>query len=173
MNNADDLAALWDEYHTGIYGYAYKRVHDPDIADDIVSEVFLRALVATRNNNGWRTNARAWLFAIARSELYDRWRYWRGITVVSDDEIQEVDSSFDTHATAVRNIVTERVHDAIDNLIDNHSEAIRLRLQDYEYTEIAAMRGTTPEATKQHVVRGRKILRKSLEDVVALYDKAA
>ncbi|MES2799618.1 MAG: sigma-70 family RNA polymerase sigma factor [Bacteroidota bacterium] len=65
---------LYRKYHEQIFRYIYQRMDDQDLAFDVTSQVFLKAL-----NNIHRFEYRgvpfsSWLYRIAKSELYQSFR---------------------------------------------------------------------------------------------------
>jgi RNA polymerase sigma factor (sigma-70 family) len=65
----EQVTALYEHYHAGIYRYLYYRVGDRQTAEDLTSEVFLRMI---RNLKGYRLQGsmgpfQAWLFQIAHN----------------------------------------------------------------------------------------------------------
>ena len=66
------FAPLYDHYFPRVYAYVRYRVYDPQDAEDIVSDVFIRAIRNLKRFK-WR-HARsfaAWLFSIARNRVVD------------------------------------------------------------------------------------------------------
>ena len=62
---ATDLApALFERHHREVYAYLCRMVHDPQWAEDLAQETFLRALKA-RRRLAQVENHRAWLYRIA------------------------------------------------------------------------------------------------------------
>lgn len=63
----------WGAHHPELIRFVASRVSDPDEANDVVQEVFIRAI---RLENGLCgvDNRRAWLFHVARNLLIDRYR---------------------------------------------------------------------------------------------------
>jgi RNA polymerase sigma factor (sigma-70 family) len=66
-NDARAFAALYDKYFSRVYNYVCYRVVDPHAADDIVADVFERALTKIGSYCPTRGSFAAWLFAIARN----------------------------------------------------------------------------------------------------------
>ncbi len=66
----------WKDHQAELRGWLLRQVGDPAVADDLLAEVFLRAL-----RSGGRfcelRNVRAWLFTTARNLLIDRSRTQR------------------------------------------------------------------------------------------------
>ena len=75
---------LQDAYHRnvdGVYRFIYSRVGNREDAEDLTSQVFLKAVY---NLDGAREEAsiRSWLFHLARTTVADYWRlYYRGPTI--------------------------------------------------------------------------------------------
>lgn len=67
------VAAAWDAYQGELRGYLQHRLSGPQDADDVLQDVFVKAL---RHGQRFCTldNPRAWLFQVARNALVDRAR---------------------------------------------------------------------------------------------------
>ena len=67
------VATAWAAYEVELRGYLRHRVADTDVADDVLQDVFVKAM---RHGQGFCTldNPRAWLFQVARNALVDRAR---------------------------------------------------------------------------------------------------
>ena len=67
------VSDLFDRHHLALFRYAYRYTRRPDLAEDIVQEVFLR-VVRGRDSYNERQRETAWLFTIAHRLLVDRSR---------------------------------------------------------------------------------------------------
>jgi DNA-directed RNA polymerase specialized sigma subunit, sigma24 homolog len=80
---------LYDRYYSQIFGYVLKRVANIEIAQDITSEVFFKAL----KNLGqfkWRNISFSfWLYRIASNQITDYFRKNKH-AVVSLEEVSEL-----------------------------------------------------------------------------------
>ena len=67
------VAAAWQAHEAELRGYLRHRLSDTDAADDLLQDVFVKAM---RQGLGFCTldNPRAWLFQVARNALVDRLR---------------------------------------------------------------------------------------------------
>ena len=65
------VAAAWQAHEGELRGYLRHRLSDADAADDVLQDVFVKAM---RQGQGFCTldNPRAWLFQVARNALVDR-----------------------------------------------------------------------------------------------------
>lgn len=158
-----DLETMWHEYHNGLFAYVYKQLRCRDTADDLLSAIYLRAVVAIRNGNGPNTNAHAWLFAIARSVLGDHWRAKKHTYFVDWDSLPEhVDECADPDRVVARRMEAERLRYAVARLPEAQAEVVVWRLQGYETEEIATGLGRSYGATKAVITRAYANLRERL-----------
>lgn len=74
----------WQRHEGELHGFLRRRLDRPDEAEDLLQEVFLKAL---RQGKGFCdiANARAWLFQVARHALIDRHRSAHPTTELPDD----------------------------------------------------------------------------------------
>src|SRR5216117_4223869 len=71
--DAAAFGALYDRYVEAVYRYVYYRVRNDADAEDLVSDVFMRALRAIPRYEP-RVAFLAWLYRIARNAVIDRAR---------------------------------------------------------------------------------------------------
>ncbi|WP_165987686.1 RNA polymerase sigma factor [Streptomyces sp. YIM 98790] len=72
--DGEALAALYREHHARVYRFLRTRLGDPDTAEDLASEVFLRALSSIDRYTWTGRDIAAWLMTIARNLLTDHLR---------------------------------------------------------------------------------------------------
>jgi len=67
------IAAAWESHEGELRGYLRHRLADADAADDLLQDVFVKAM---RQGQGFCSldNPRAWLFQVARNAVVDRAR---------------------------------------------------------------------------------------------------
>ena len=87
MDTPSCLLSAWSAHEGELRGYLRHWMRNADDAEDLLQEVFLKAL-----RQGGRfcdiENARAWLFQVARNALADRLRVAREqVPLPSDDEL--------------------------------------------------------------------------------------
>ncbi len=157
-----DLETLWHEYHMRLYAYMFRKVHDLDVIEDLLSCVYLRALVAMTNGNGYKSNAAAWLFTISRSVMNDFWRSKQHVTFVDWDTLDsEPDTVATPHEQAQAALVRERIVNTVTRLGDSYPRLIELRMEGYAFAEIADSMGMTEAAAKQRATRAYAALRET------------
>jgi RNA polymerase sigma-70 factor (ECF subfamily) len=133
---------LYDKHVEAVYRYVYYRVRDDAEAEDLTSDVFMRALKAMPRYEP-RQAFLAWLYRIARNAVIDRAR--RGDRQVSfedaldhpgADQIVEPDNEVLAHSDSVT------LRGALAKLTPLQQEVIVLRyLEGYSTQEVARIVG--------------------------------
>jgi RNA polymerase sigma-70 factor (ECF subfamily) len=127
-NNSNEakLAGLYDEYYDKISRYVYVRIGDKTEAEDIASEVFLKALDSLKNYKERGIPMPAWLFRIAHNLVVDHLRRTTKFKRVPIEDVEIIDKA-DPQAAAEKNIELEMVNKAMLGLTEEQREVIRLR----------------------------------------------
>jgi len=71
QGDADAWEALYRRVHPRLVAFAYRRLHDRDLAAEPVSDTMLRAVAAMNTYSGTDTGFDAWLFGICRHVVAD------------------------------------------------------------------------------------------------------
>jgi RNA polymerase sigma-70 factor (ECF subfamily) len=162
---AGDPAAL-DElvarHHRSVYAVALRIVGDPDAAQDVVQDTFVKAL---RGLDGFRGDAafRTWLLRIASNTAtsWGRTRSRRREVALAPAEWLEGSDS--PEREVVLRTEAERVESALARLPEKQRLAVSLRLQeDLSHREIAEIIGSTEGAVRVNYHLGIKRLREWL-----------
>jgi RNA polymerase sigma-70 factor (ECF subfamily) len=143
--NPAAFADLYERYRPEIHAFVYRRVGDPHRAEDVTSQVFLRAL---RGLPTYRSGSfRGWLYQIARNAIADSYRRERPTT--SDDAlIAHADQEPGPLELVEAREARERLHAVIGQLTKGQQQVIRLRLQGHTGQEIADALGMGLNAVK-------------------------
>lgn len=75
---------LYQEQVGPIYRFIYSKVGNREEAEDLTSQVFLKALRGLDSERS-PASVRRWLFQVARTTVADYWRAWYGLPDVSLD----------------------------------------------------------------------------------------
>lgn len=143
------LASLYDEYFDKIAHYAYARIGDKAEAEDIASEVFLRALDSLKKYEERGLPMEAWLFKIAHNLVVDHLRRAAKKKTVPIEAVEIADKA-DPQATAEMNFELQRVARAMKQLTHEQSEVIRLRfLGGLTSREVGGMLGKSDGAVRE------------------------
>ena len=87
-NREEALASLYDEYYDKIARYIFIRLGDQAQAEDLASEVFLKALKSLDSYQERGIAMQAWLFRIAHNLVVDHLRKVTKYRNVSMDTVQ-------------------------------------------------------------------------------------
>ena len=72
-----EFQALYQEHLGSVYRFVYKNLRNREEAEDLTSQIFIKALRFLDSQRGLRS-ARNWLFQIAHTTVADYWRaYYR------------------------------------------------------------------------------------------------
>lgn len=74
--DTDAFALIYRRYAGVVYAYVHHRTRDADLAEDVTSETFLRALRRIDLVTDYGKDLRAWLFTIARNIITDLTNAW-------------------------------------------------------------------------------------------------
>ncbi|MGH2725984.1 MAG: sigma-70 family RNA polymerase sigma factor [Actinomycetota bacterium] len=157
------FADLYDRYVDRVYRFVVYRVQgDSALAEDITSEVFLRALRKIKGFQWQGRDVGAWFLTIARNLVLDHYKSGRarlevlGIeTPIGDDRIVDAEDA------ALSRVSAQDLYKAIARLGNEQQEVIYWRfLQGYSVAETAAAMGKTDGAIKALQYRAVKALYK-------------
>jgi len=140
--DAAAFGALYDRYVEAVYRYVFYRVRNDADAEDLVSDVFMRALRAIPRYEP-RVAFLAWLYRIARNAVIDRARRSR-IQISFEDALAHpgVDQVVEPDATILALSDKEAVRGALAKLTPLQQEVIVLRfVEGYSTQEIATLVG--------------------------------
>ena len=124
--NEARLTGLFNEYYNKIARYAFVRIRNRTEAEDIASEVFLKALHSLESYKQQGIPMQAWLFRIAHNLVVDHFRKTAKKKTIPIDSVQ-IESVTDPVRTAEMNIELARVNKAMEQLTPAQREVIRLR----------------------------------------------
>lgn len=152
-SNGDNEAfnILLDRYNDKLYSYINYIVRNSDLADDILQETFVKAII-TLQRGGYSGNGKfgAWLTRIAHNLMIDCFRQERNDNTVSSDSqefdvLNDMDLAENTiEDDMVNNQTLRDVRSLIAMLPDNQREVVYMRYyQDLSFKEIADITGVS------------------------------
>lgn len=143
-----DFLLLYDAYYPKVYAYVLSRVRHRQVAEDIVSHTFEKAL-ANLSTFSPRKGATfgSWVFTIAKHELVNVAREHARVAVSSQEALERIplEETFLTTLLQEEVVQEERrvwatVLAALDTLSDEEREVITLKyLAGMSYEDIAAI----------------------------------
>jgi RNA polymerase sigma factor (sigma-70 family) len=165
QEDVEVFAAFYDAYYDRVLSFLVRRVFDPELAFDLVSETFAKALERRRQFRGdSAAQEQAWLFSIARTELSHYWRSGKveraavqrfAITVptLTEAEHERIE------ALAGLSALGDTLADALSTLGDDQRRAVELRvIGELSYPELAEALGVSEATARARVSRGLRTL---------------
>jgi RNA polymerase sigma factor (sigma-70 family) len=155
-HDALDLEQVYAEYLDPIYRFLYARVGNREDAEDLASQVFLKAFRQLDVARAERSIA-SWLFSVARTVLADHWRqeYRYGPVAELDENLAQ---RMDTPAESDDTLKVERVNEVLGLLPARSRSVLELRfLRGYTVDETARALGITSGNVK--VIQHRALAR--------------
>ena len=167
--NSEAFGQLYDAYMERIYRFVYFRVEDQQTAEDITSQVFLKAWNNLDRFSFSRTPYLAWLYTIAHNAVIDHYRTRKVTTALDDVQLSQQD-----HAEAVENEIDQTsemklVKEALQMLTDDQQKVLTLKfIEGMSNHEIASHLGKREGAIRALQMRGLQALAKQLEEKMAI-----
>ena len=172
-------AAFYDAYSDRVLSFLARRVFDPEVAIDLMSETFAKVLERRMQFRGESAaEEQGWLFAIARTELSHYWRSGRVERAALERfavNVPELDAGeFERiEALAGLNSLDGPLLDAVAALPSDQRRAIELRIvEDLAYEQMAAVLAGSEQVARARVSRALRALARMLRDGVKAKDAA-
>lgn len=149
------LGEIWQTYRAPLHRFIQQRVGEASIADDILQEVFLRALTRIETLHDPQ-KLRSWLYQITRHAIID---YYRTRQTWDDlpDELMAPTSDDVAH---VRQDLAQCLLPLLHSLPDIYRAALmRSEIEGLPLKHVAAEQGLSLSGAKSRIQRGRALLR--------------
>lgn len=154
------VAATWQAHGSELRGYLRHRLSNPDDVDDLLQDVFLKAM---RQGQGFCTleNPRAWLFQVARNTLVDRSRTTHPLLPLTDDLAESVPS--EAQPVAPVDALVDCLSRTLAELGTDDAAILRAcDLEGQAQRAFAEAHGISLPAAKSRLLRARQRLRERL-----------
>ncbi|MFQ5813533.1 MAG: sigma-70 family RNA polymerase sigma factor [Anaerolineae bacterium] len=157
------FARLYEHYYQDIYNYIRYRVPDTPVAEDLASEVFLKALESIDSFTFRGLPLSVWLFRIARNLMVD---YFRSRPSRPDLPLREELLPAEGGPSDVfeRKLTQQQLTRGLSHLTGDQQEVIILKFVDgLSNTEVAQILGKSEGAIKSLQHRALNSLNRILE----------
>ena len=160
--DADAFGELYDHYFAQIYRFVYSRLRDQDLAEDVTSEVFFKALRAIGRYRPSGHPFSAWLYQISVNAIADHYRSKRPEADL-DDAVEVRDKAQPVDERIAQRDEAARIWAAIDALPPQQRTAMTLKLgEDMKLAQIGEIMGKSEGAVKLLIHRGMIGVRQKL-----------
>jgi RNA polymerase sigma-70 factor, ECF subfamily len=182
--NPEAVGVLLEQYTQRLYNYAFYRCGDHHLAEDIVSETFIRIIEKIGGYEQRGVPFRAWVFRIAHNTLANHLRHRYRHGTVSLDAVNEegeriIDPPSDWGAADGGELGTqiaerEELQQAILTLPEDQKAVFVLRfIEGFELDQVASMLERSIASIKSLQYRAVTNLRRTLEQSKELQNAAS
>ncbi len=156
----DRLAVLWRDYHDKLHGFISSRVESPQVAQDVLQEVFIKIQggLSTLQDS---ERLESWIYRIVRNAVIDHYRSRKVLeelpqTLVAA-EIEEDEQA--------RSQLSGCITPMLESLPAHYRDALMLsEIDGMKHRQVAQKLGISISAVKSRVQRGRVMLKGLLTD---------
>jgi RNA polymerase sigma-70 factor, ECF subfamily len=153
------IESIWKEFHSKLRQFIVMRVSNPDDAEDILQEVFIRIY---KNIDSLKDEQKltSWIFQITRNVIIDYYRSKKD-SKEFDDEI--ISTNIGEEDSIIK--LSVGLNEFIEHLSPIYKEAIQLtEIEGLKQIELAEKLGISLTGAKSRVQRARQQLREMLLD---------
>jgi len=166
--NVQEFQTLYQENLSQIYRYVYSKVGNREEAEDLTSQIFMKAVRSVNTERG-ALSVQKWLFQVARTTIADYWRSRYRIATSSLDALLESgwEGPAESEATVINTGPAELAQRLLQALPEHYREVLTCRfLLNLSIRETALRLGLTEANVK--VLQFRALKRASdLEELVS------
>lgn len=163
QQDPESFGQLYDHYWPTIYRYVASRVRAPQVAEDITSEVFFKALRAIGRYRHTGRPFSAWLYQIAINAITDHYRSPRLAEGSLADMPELIDGSPPVEDKVAQRLGAQDIWGLIESLPEQQRIAMGLKYgDDLKLAEIGVIMGKTEGAVKLLIFRGTATIRERL-----------
>jgi RNA polymerase sigma-70 factor (ECF subfamily) len=171
QGDAEAFGELYDRYVDVVYRFISYRVGSRQLAEDLTSETFLRALRRISSFTWQGRDVGAWFVTIARNLVADHYKSSRYRLEVTTDDVSEsgarLDSAASPEGAVIESMTNKVLLEAVRQLNAEQQECIALRfLQGMSVAETAKVMGKNDGAIKALQYRAIRSLGRLLPEGV-------
>lgn len=160
----EPFAVFYRRHERLIAGWLIRRCGRPELAADLLAEVFAAAYLAAPRFRPGPQPAQAWLLGIARHKLLNSMRKARVEASARRRLEVEAIELCAASAAALEELESEDPMVLLAELPPDQREAVQARvLEDLDYRELAARLQVSPAVARKRVSRGLSALRRRIQ----------
>lgn len=154
---------LYRQYCNGMYGVAMRFLKNPDDAEDVLQESFVRAFQQIGQFKG-QVAFGAWLKKIVVNKSIDFLKSKQHRTIELNEGCMHV--AEDDDWTVDHGVAIEKVKKAIEDLPEKYRYVVQLFLvEGYDHGEISGLLEISETTSRTRLLRGRAQLKEMLKNV--------
>lgn len=165
------FGVLYDRYYRQIFLFVYKRTGEEELAADLVSQVFLKALMNLPKYQYKGVPFSAWLYRIASNEVSQHFRDKKGDRVVSIETKSAVKALRDLSENMDDGEAEKLIRTMMETIREMDPEDVQIiELRFFEgrpFLEVGYILGITENNAKVRVYRILERVKKKMEKKLA------
>ena len=163
--DAEAFGRIYDGYVERIYRFVFFRVDDQQTAEDLTSQVFLKAWSNLDRFEFTRTPYIAWLYTIAHNTVIDHYRTRKITTALEDVQLSQPDDAEAVENQIDLTVEMQTIKAAMQSLTEDQQQVLHLRfIEGMSNAEIAQQLGKREGAIRALQMRGLQALAKQLAE---------
>jgi RNA polymerase sigma-70 factor (ECF subfamily) len=164
-SGAEAVGELYDRYHDLVFRYIWSRVSDPQLAEDLTGDVFVRMVVNLPKYQFKGAPFKAWLLSIARNLVIDNYRKASSRNQMPLEKVENFSADIESPENTIENqVFIEEVRQGLKELKPIKQDILILRfIVGLSLREVAATLEKTVGSIKVNQHRALKELRTILE----------
>ncbi|MDA0302652.1 MAG: sigma-70 family RNA polymerase sigma factor [Chloroflexi bacterium] len=166
QGDSDAFGLLYDRFQPEIVRYLAHRVGDPDTAEDLAQQVFLKAWQAIPRYEARGVPFKAWLYRMAHNQMVDHFRTRKQTTDLDGIDVPE---DAEAEALVLAGEMTAALEAALARLSEDHRQVLTLRfLMEKSAREIGEIMGRKEVTVRGLQMRALQALRREIEETGGL-----
>jgi RNA polymerase sigma-70 factor (ECF subfamily) len=154
------FAALYEEHCKAVYYLALRFLADPQKAEDVTHDVFLKVYRKLGEFRG-DSSIRTWLYRITINHCQNLKQSWNNRNIVTTGDETVWNTTAAPAESPLRVLETKELGERIQTALEALTEEYRLLLllvadEELSYDEVAALTEQTPDAVRGKLHRARK-----------------
>lgn len=167
---AQEFQAFYEDNLSSIYQFVFKRLRNREEAEDLASQIFLKALRFLDTERS-TYSMRSWLFQIARTTIADYWRTYYRTPASSLETLLELgwEGPAEELVLGTNDLASQRVHILLQALPERYREVLSCRfLLNLSIRETAVRMGISEANVKILQFRAIKFASTRVKSIVNL-----
>lgn len=166
QGDPDAFGLLYDRFQPEIVRYLAHRVGDPDTAEDLAQQVFLKAWQAIPRYEARGVPFKAWLYRMAHNQMVDHFRTRKQTTDLDGIDVPE---EAEAEALVLAGEMSAALEAALARLSEDHRQVLTLRfLMEKSAREIGEIMGRKEVTVRGLQMRALQALRREIEETGGL-----
>ena len=156
----ESFGPLYSKYHEQIFRYVHQRMDDQEMAFDVTSQVFIKAMSNLHKYEYRGVPFSSWLYRIAKSELYQAFRDRKARKTINVESMHlfEMIEEFEDNDTSENK---QKIIQCLSKLKSNDLQLIEMRyFEKRSYKEIGEILEITENNAKVRAFRALERLKK-------------